>query len=79
MFTLELSHADGSLTQVPVDFNFTEADMARAVGLAEPDDPLSLTAALLFARLDRPADDWPIIGPVLYGLLTGDTDHLEVA
>jgi hypothetical protein len=35
-------------------------------------------AAHMFAKLGRPVDDWEAIGPVLAGLIEGNTEHLVV-
>lgn len=86
-FTVRLELDTGETLEVPIDFDFNQlnADQLEWVNSKLPSfagDDLSvhLAAACIFAQLDRPDDDWEIIGPALVDAIDpkGSLEHFEV-
>lgn len=80
-FALRLEADDGTITEVPVDFDLedlTGPERAEALDRWDKVTPEHLAASLLFARTRLPATEWPTVGPVLQGVIEGDIGNVEV-
>jgi hypothetical protein len=81
-FTLRLESGTGQVTTVPISFDverLTPDQQLEAVARWDRKTPSQLAASILFSLTGLPPDDWPIVGPVIQGVIEGDMTHMDVA